>query len=165
MWSQILPGLLGGGFALLGVWFTQRQSDRRELERWQREREREREGWAREDAARSYDHRRDAYIDFMSEWNRYYDIAYRARVLGPGEEPDFDWLVDLYGKLIPVEIFGTGSAAKSARAALKALSDYAYNGTALDHAIFGELQSIVRRDLGVPDYPISGVESPALPHQ
>ena len=74
MWSQIGSGLIGGCLALLGVVFTQRRADRREAERWEREREREREVWAREDASRSYYHRREAYIEFMNEWQRHYDM-------------------------------------------------------------------------------------------
>jgi hypothetical protein len=43
-----------------GVIITQRRSDRRETVAWERQRERERELWAREDAARTFDLRRDS---------------------------------------------------------------------------------------------------------
>jgi hypothetical protein len=61
-------GTLAGGIA--GVLITQRRSDQREDMAWQRERQREHERWAREDAARTFDHRREAYVDFY--------VAYQA---------------------------------------------------------------------------------------
>ena len=50
---------------VFGVVLTQRRSDRREDERWKRDRERERESWAREDARRTFEQRRDCYVDFL----------------------------------------------------------------------------------------------------
>jgi hypothetical protein len=43
---------------------TRRWSDRREDHAWLRQREREHDQWAREDEARTFEHRRKAYIDF-----------------------------------------------------------------------------------------------------
>src|SRR3954454_22785344 len=55
-----LAGSLGG------VLITQRRSDRRDDKIWQRERQREQGRWAREDRARTFEHRRDAYVDFYA---------------------------------------------------------------------------------------------------
>jgi hypothetical protein len=56
-------GLIGtAGGAIAGVVITQRRSDARDRAAWKRERER----WAREDAARTLDLRREAYIEFYA---------------------------------------------------------------------------------------------------
>ena len=58
-------GLLGTAVAGLGgVWITQRRADKRETVAWDRQQERERAQWAREDAARTFEFRRSAYADF-----------------------------------------------------------------------------------------------------
>jgi hypothetical protein len=60
-----LVGLLGtAGGAIGGVLITQRRADKREADAWERELERERARWGREDAARTFEQRRAAYIDF-----------------------------------------------------------------------------------------------------
>lgn len=58
-------GVLGTSIGTIaGVFITQRRSDRREALAWNRERERERDRWAREDALRNFEQRREAYIGF-----------------------------------------------------------------------------------------------------
>jgi hypothetical protein len=59
-----LVGTVSGGIA--GIVLTQRKADQREKDAWDRQREREREQWARDDEARTFEHRREAYIDFYS---------------------------------------------------------------------------------------------------
>ena|SRR5215831_15482935 len=80
--------LASAGIAVLGtlggVLITQRWADRREDKTWRREREREREReqerWAREDEARTFGHRREAYADFYESVKalarRAYDHGY-----------------------------------------------------------------------------------------
>ena len=55
-------GTLAGG--VIGGVITQRRADRREDKAWARDRAREHERWTREDGARTFEHRREAYIDF-----------------------------------------------------------------------------------------------------
>jgi hypothetical protein len=55
-WLTLVVGLLG----FTGVLIIQLLSNRRDDLRWRREREREQQVWAREDAARSYEYRREA---------------------------------------------------------------------------------------------------------
>ncbi len=64
-------GLIGtAGGAIAGVVITQRRSDARDRASWERERARERERWAREDATRTFDLRREAYVEFYTAVNR-----------------------------------------------------------------------------------------------
>jgi hypothetical protein len=68
LWVPLAPagiavaGTLGGGLG--GVLLTQRWANRREDKTWQREREREQGRWAREDQARTFEHRREVFEDF-----------------------------------------------------------------------------------------------------
>lgn len=63
----VLGTLVG---AIGGVLVTQRRSDRREEVVWQREREREQQRWAREDAARTFERRLEAYSEFYEYLRR-----------------------------------------------------------------------------------------------
>jgi hypothetical protein len=68
IWVPLAVAVLGllatAGGAIAGVLITQRRSDRREDMAWSRERERKRERWARDDAARKFELRRSAYVEF-----------------------------------------------------------------------------------------------------
>lgn len=68
VWVPLVVAALGFvstlGGALVGVIITQRRADKREQEARDAEFERERARWAREDAARTFDERRVAYIAF-----------------------------------------------------------------------------------------------------
>jgi hypothetical protein len=55
-------GTLAGGLG--GVLIAQRRADKREDKTWERERAREHERWRREDIARTFEHRREACVDF-----------------------------------------------------------------------------------------------------
>ncbi len=71
LWVPLVVAALGFlgtvGAGLGGVLITQRRSDRREGLAWQRERERERQQWKREDALRTFEHRREAYVTYYRE--------------------------------------------------------------------------------------------------
>lgn len=70
-------GVLGAVCGTLaGVLITQRRSDRREEVVWERERERERHRWAREDALRTFDHRRSAYEAFYESLREMAETVY-----------------------------------------------------------------------------------------
>jgi hypothetical protein len=73
----VILGLIGtAGGVITGVVISQRQSDIREKAAWQRERERERERWVREDAARTFDMRRDRYVAFYIAADRYFEALF-----------------------------------------------------------------------------------------
>jgi len=60
-----LVGLLGTVVGtIIGALITQHHADKREADTWEREQQRERARWAREDAARTFEQRRTAYVDF-----------------------------------------------------------------------------------------------------
>jgi hypothetical protein len=65
VWVPVVVAGLAVVGTLAGVLVTQRWSDRREASAWTRERQREQERWAREDEARTFEHRRQAYLDWV----------------------------------------------------------------------------------------------------
>jgi hypothetical protein len=95
LWVPVVVAILGligtAGGAIAGVVITQRWSDRRDKTAWERERERERELWAREDAARMFDLRRDAHSEFYTAVNRQraeFQLVHWQQVRAPeGERP------------------------------------------------------------------------------
>jgi hypothetical protein len=107
---------------IAGVLITQRRSDRREQLTWEREREREREVWVREDAARTFDLRRDAYVAFYEAVDRalgavvaqYRDLAAR-RVERGGGELSADLFVAVFQSMEKVSIYGSKSVTIVAR--------------------------------------------------
>ncbi len=77
LWVPLLVGLLGP----VGVLYTQWRPDNRERrtrdearqpeqEQWDRQERQQRQQWAREDAARSYEQRRDAYLRFVTRFDQ-----------------------------------------------------------------------------------------------
>jgi hypothetical protein len=139
-------------FGLAGVLVTQSLATRREDARWERERARERDRWAREDTARSYDHRRDAYMAFFKTYNERWNALETAWISsGVVNEPPEDFLAALYDLASEVEIFGTREAASCAREAYKALSAHAFANKRMPDEPLHLFQEQVRLDLGIPD--------------
>ena len=93
-----VAGTLTAGIA--GGLITQRWSDRREVNAWTREREREHERWTREDEARTFEHRRQAYTDFYEAVKALAKTAY-DHGYGFTEEPELreGWQSDAFAKL------------------------------------------------------------------
>ncbi|MFV8245675.1 hypothetical protein [Mycolicibacterium peregrinum] len=79
-----VAGTVGG--TLSGVLVTQLMSNRREAAAWQREMGREKARWAREDRARTFEHRREAYVAFyravsdhaQENWRYFTDVVVRG---------------------------------------------------------------------------------------
>jgi hypothetical protein len=109
-----VAGTLAGG--IIGSVLTQRRADRREEKAWARERERQRALWAREDEARTFEHRREAYIEFY--------VAVKAmRTLADDDAqlPD-DWGEDAEEKLRRLQFYADRELADVASEAY----DYAW---------------------------------------
>ncbi|OBB76803.1 hypothetical protein A5759_05200 [Mycobacterium sp. 852014-52144_SCH5372336] len=101
-------GTLGG--ALGGVVITQRSADRRERESRAEEFKRERARWAREDAARTFEERRDAYLGFYEALRQ--ALAFANSFFDEGADLSrlplpYDWYGPLYHHLQRVEIYGS----------------------------------------------------------
>jgi hypothetical protein len=107
-------GLLGTVGTIAGVLFTQRRAARREGLAWQRERQRERERWAREDALRTFEQRRDAYVGFYETLRATVRAVYDhgMGLCDPSAEEDdgelpFEWHEGVAGKLDYLRIYAS----------------------------------------------------------
>jgi hypothetical protein len=94
-------GTLSG--AVAGAVIAQHQANRREDKTWLRERERERENRAREDEARTFEHRREAYSDFYEAVKAMARMVYDTL----SEEDDLpdDWYSEAFGKLSRLSLY------------------------------------------------------------
>ena len=99
-----VAGTLTAGIA--GGLVTQGWANKREDKAWARERERERGRWAREDEARTFEHRREVLEDFYQAVKalarRAYDHGY-----GFDDTPElpFDWNADAFAKLTRLGLY------------------------------------------------------------
>jgi hypothetical protein len=173
--STVLPltvAAFGIAGTLGGVWLTQRRADRREDMNWTRQLEREQELWAREDAARTFEHRRTAYVDFYqanaeaAQWVSTY-IAVRLRGGDEAELPPL-WSSEVEDRLQALQIYATPRVTELADKAQTAyrklvLGAREWEGERSDDSVrkldeltdewdlaAHELLDAIRRDLGVP---------------
>jgi hypothetical protein len=154
IWVPLVVAFLG----LAGILLTQHLANRRQDAQWQRERQREQAVWAREDAARSYEHRRDSYVAFIKEFNRLldtYNDAAKERGLANARFPR-DFLDSLDDHLVQIRIFGTQEAWKLAAEAEQALFFRVCLGKFMPPDSLAPLRSEIRRDLSIPDRPAGG---------
>jgi hypothetical protein len=108
-----VAGTLTAGIA--GGLITQRWSDRREASAWGRERQREHERWAREDEARTFEHRREAYMEcylaVKALASKAYDHGYGFT---DGPELPEGWQDDAAAKLRRLEFYADRPVAAAA---------------------------------------------------
>ena len=85
----------------------------------------------REDAARSYEHRRAAYVDFIMEYRARYDVLVKVRDASTkvaGADPEIlpHYLDQLRRLIVPIQVFGTHAAATYAQNATELLWSYVF---------------------------------------
>lgn len=161
-----LLGTIAGTIA--GVIITQRRSDRREHVAWIRERDRQRELWAREDELRNFEHRRDAYVNFYDSLRRMVRSAY-DHGMGLSDPPPqeaegelpFEWNQEAGRQLEHLRIYASPTVLAAADAAYDACWRWGHatrHGS--DDDLFYERQEefdsaelilydAIRRDLGL----------------
>jgi hypothetical protein len=100
---------------VVGALVVQRRADRREDLAWSRERDREREQWQREDQARTFEHRREACVDFYASLQTTVRAIYNCGLaLGPHAELGDDWQFPTFGKFQHLKIYASPTLAKVA---------------------------------------------------
>lgn len=105
----------------------------------------------REAASRSYEHRKDAYVNFITKFYECWGTIEEEKFLGwPQGDPPEEYFQPLYDLLMPVRIFGTTRAANLARRALHSLA----TGIEWDkiEGMVDDLMHQIRRDLSIPGY-------------
>lgn len=170
LWVPLLVaglGVLGTVVGtILGVLITQRRADRREQEAREHEVERERRQWAREDAARTFDHRREAYVEFYEALR---GMALKAYLHGLGShDPSLDdemlpadWQAPTLHRLQHLRIYASPEVSVAATAAYDAAWRWGHETRhGQDDAAFRDREADyddaevalldgIRRDLGV----------------
>jgi hypothetical protein len=175
IWVTLLVAILGligtAGGAITGVVITQQRSEDREKAAWHRERERERERWVREDAARTFDLRRDQYVAFYGAADRYFEALFdRYRALPIEDSKSLDerrrqaWTA-MVGALETLSVYGSDAVLPLAVNVFSELSILT-NKLGEDKDVeaedlqqfwsegrskIQELLSGIRTDLGIPD--------------
>jgi hypothetical protein len=117
--GMTLLGTVSGG--VVGVVLTQRRADRREQQAWEREREREKEHWGREDAARTFEHRREAYVNFYTSVTVLAHKAFETST-GGGEPLEEGWNQEALQNLQRLEFYADHELCTTAQEAYQALS-------------------------------------------
>lgn len=158
-WVPLLIAALGVLATLTGVIFTQLWNSRLETRRWEREHNRQRAVDSRDDRNRTYEHRREAYVDFLRDLERL-RRAYTDGVHPPNPaHATFDALWDLW---TAVMIYGTPEAQSLVQECGDAFGMLQSSwGTDAGDSIIEEIMdswhqllSQVRKDLGVSDLPL-----------
>lgn len=156
IWLPLLIAVLGLAGTISGVVITQRRSDRREDARWVREREREREQRIREDAARIFNHRRDAYVDYLAEATAKFDAQSKWEAERGKATPPEHALETLWHHLTSVKVYGTPEATRIAEALYQWLytEHFGSSSKTADHAggfdrLTDEFVQQMRTDLGI----------------
>ena len=164
LWVPLLIAALGVTGTVGAVLLTQGRADRREAASWSRQLEREGARWAREDAARTFDHRRIAYSEFYESLR---DMAFMAYNHGMGfresKELESDWQHPTFLKMQHLQLYATPAVANAADAAYSVAWWWGHETVfGADDARFYERQKewdeaasnllfSIRRDLAIPD--------------
>jgi len=143
---------------LAGVAWTQFSLGRRDDRHWQRERELERMIWVREDANRTYDHRRQAYVDFLGEADRLRKLIETISDAKAANESKLDaqTFEDLTARWNVVVVYGTDKAQQLAYQYLESLQAWGRypQGEGLPEDVYETwlaYLTLIRGELGVPD--------------
>jgi hypothetical protein len=119
--------LLTAGSALLGVVVTQWFANRRERAAWKRDLEREEARWEREDQAKTFEHRRAAYVEFYESLRTMQDRVYTHASGNPYQDlPELEenWRLDGWEKLQLLELYATPRVSSLANEAYSATSQW-----------------------------------------
>jgi hypothetical protein len=149
------------GFA--GILFSQYLAIRRDDKQWNRERDRERERWQREDAARTFEQRRIAYASFYEELG-VIAAAIRDNSFAEANAVEFpnEWDTRVYEKRQILDLYAIGDLGPAADKALDALAAYGKSslGSGKDSIVKDardayfraelEVLTLMRKDLAVP---------------
>jgi hypothetical protein len=168
LWVPLVVALI----AICGVLITQARADKREVVARKHEQERERDRWSREDAARTFEHRRTVYADFYNAngelglWvHDYYDTLY-VEPPDPDYDPELplDWAAAEYKMLELLELYATPRVARLAHEAHLACMAWGLQAEREPNKDkFRERQeqwelarrnllAAIRQDLGVPEH-------------
>jgi hypothetical protein len=150
-WTTLAPTVLGSllalGGGLIGSWIAERRTVEREVREW-----------ARQDALRTFDDRRKAYLDLLGMLRALEEVVVQA---ARSNKPlDGDWFVVLFEPPNRIRVFASDVGQHAVSNAFTALlkygrsindqENYTAAGSAFGAAV-AILVEVVRQDLGVTD--------------
>lgn len=173
MWLPLVVAAVGIVGTLSGVWLTSHLAHKREAISWTRQQEQEKTRWAREDAARTFEFRRSAYVAFYeAAFDALLLIAvYMGKVARLEVDADADAEVtgrdaDLQKALDAIRIYGTPRVLALAEEVQQGLAssrvvvsqmhvtqidDHLKKESETGGRAFAELHFAIREELGVPN--------------
>ena len=113
VWSLVVA-LVGVGGALYGTLRTQRQADKRAIEERAATEAREEARNRRDEAARTHEHRREAYTDYLKSFETLLSAYYVWEERNGDEPPPEDALDNLFDAMTQVKIYGSHAASDRA---------------------------------------------------
>jgi hypothetical protein len=151
-WLTLGIAILGIVGTLTGALLTQWRANKREEKRWQEEHRREQRRWEREDALRTFDHRRDAYIEYLAKWRHYFNLLWDHEYHpGPAQEPPEDLLEPLWERFTVVMMYGSPEAIGIAEKMYDALYEWVFrSGETVRDDVTTAFIEQARTDLKVP---------------
>lgn len=149
--TPVLTTLFGGVLALAGGFAGQWWSERNAAAREERQREHDREVWAR-------GLRYEAHVAFLAEFDRKYDTVRRVGDAEPGREPENDYLASLWDRHQAVRLVCTQPTALAGEVALEALHRYVFADGPWESVDYqrDRYLSAVREEFGLPEVAIMG---------
>lgn len=147
-WPTLVIAGMGFVSTVTASVYSQRHAARREDLKWEREQAQTRTLWEREDAARSYDDRRHAYLEFIAELDKIISASYWLTPDSP--PPPEDYLAGVGTCLLRVRVFGSQAAAQMAENAMQRLDDWVQSDNLSFRTVsesIAQLVEQIRRDL------------------
>lgn len=157
MWVTVAVALLGLASTVLAVFITQRASNQRDEASRAHELERERARWEREDKVRTFEQRRDVYVDFYVALRR---LRERLRHIPVGGAMQEDWREEVWQQFPRVALYGSNTIADLGDHALDLIvtstvhrcrdDEDSHRLERLASETFRKLLEAMREELGVP---------------
>ena len=116
-WSTLVPVVIGGaltlGGAMLGSWV----GERRAMAREERDRDHERETWAR-------NLRYESHLRFLADFDQYYKTIEQSKQRGIDEPVPDDWMNPLWDRLQSLRLVCAEATTLEAEATVLVLDEY-----------------------------------------
>jgi len=161
--KDLLPliGVIIGGLITSAVtWLNNRNANKRDDQRWERERARDRETELGKREMLTFEHRHTAYVGFLAAWTSKFEETLDPRWSDHDDiETSEEWLDPVWDQRAAVQIYGTPAGVQGCERAWEALAGWvwgSYRGRPKPsreqtQEAIEAFRAVVRRDLAVPE--------------
>lgn len=151
-WGYIIAAIAGASLSTGGGYIAQMRAERAASAREEREREHEREVWAR-------GLRHEVHVAFLAQWDRFFDMLTEVDDRPDnGSEPPEDFLLPVWRRLESVRLVCLPATAAAGQKACASLMALAFSGGQWEQASYDRDQYLaaVRDEFGLPAVPVMG---------